>query len=224
MYIINPDSNSEGQFVYSSTSNKVSIQGNIITGVEVGTATITVTQQASGNYLAGTTTFQLTVFYFYCFKEGTKILTEDGYVPIENLTQHKLKTLNGYKKVYGVRTNEIEHTCKEDRIADQLYVCRKEEYPELIEDLVMTGRHGILENGFKDGQVEAIKKVMGKLSRTGNKVRVPVCVDDRSKVYEVQGKYKIYHVAVENENNMINEGIYANGLLVESCSMNKIKV
>ena len=219
-----PTSNNSGVYSYSSSNSNVSINQNVIRGLDVGTATITVTQEASGNYLAGTTTFQLAVYYFYCLKEGTNILTEEGYVPIEELNQtHKLKTLNGYKKVYGLRINEIEHKCKEERIADQLYVCRKGEYPDLTEELVMTGRHGILENGFKDGeQVEKVKKVMGKLSSTGYKVRVPVCVDERSKVYEVQGTYKIYHVAVENDNRRINDGIYANGLLVESCSMDDI--
>jgi hypothetical protein len=52
---------------------------------------------------------------------------------------------------------------------------------------------------------------------------VPVCVDERSKVYGVAGTHKIYHVAVENKNRMINDGIYANGLLVESCSMYDIE-
>jgi hypothetical protein len=222
---VNPISNnSTGTFTYQSNNGKVSIQGNIIRGLEIGTATITVTQQASGNYTTGTATFQVEVFYYYCFKEGTSILTEDGYVKVEELTQtHKVKTLNGYKKVYGLRKNEIEHKGLEERIADQLYVCRKEEYPELTEELVMTGRHGILENVFKDEkQIEDVKKVMGKLSSTGAKVRVPVCVDERSKVYEVQGKHSIYHVAVENDNRKINEGIYANGLLVESCSISEL--
>jgi hypothetical protein len=170
------------------------------------------------------TTFEIKVVYYFCFKEGTNILTEDGYVKVEELTQqHKLKTMDGYKKVYGLRSDEMEHTCNKERIADQLYVCRKEEYPELTEELVMTGRHCILENAYKDSnQIEKIKKVMGKLSNTGDKVRVPVCVDQRSKVYGVAGTHKIYHVAVENKNRMINDGIYANGLLVESCCMDEI--
>jgi len=162
------------------------------------------------------------VFYYFCFKEGTKILTDGGYVEIEKLTtNHVLKTMKGDKKVYGVKMDEIEH--KRLELPDQLYVCRKEEYPELIEDLVMTGRHGILEDNYNGVDMEEIKKVMGRLTSTGNKVRIPVCVDERSKVYEKGGTYKIYHVAVENSNMNINDGIWANGLLVESCSISSFK-
>ena len=48
--------------------------------------------------------------------------------------------------------------------------------------------------------------------------RLPACVDNRSSVYEVEGNYTIYHLALENENYYYNYGIYANGLLVETCS------
>ena len=36
--------------------------------------------------------------------------------------------------------------------------------------------------------------------------------------YEEEGNFTIYHLALENENYYTNYGIYANGLLVESCS------
>ena len=45
----------------------------------------------------------------------------------------------------------------------------------------------------------------------------------RAKVYEVPGEYTIYHVALENEDNYMNYGIYANGLLVETCSKRYLK-
>ena len=50
------------------------------------------------------------------------------------------------------------------------------------------------------------------------KFRFPTCLDDRANVYETQGDYTIYHLALENEDYFSNYGIYANGLLVETAS------
>ena len=52
---------------------------------------------------------------------------------------------------------------------------------------------------------------------------LPACVDDRASVYETPGLYTIYHLALENENYLSNYGIYANGLLVETCSKRYLK-
>lgn len=49
------------------------------------------------------------------------------------------------------------------------------------------------------------------------------CIDERSKVYQKQGYHTFYHLALENENYYYNYGIYANGLLVESCSKRYLK-
>ncbi len=53
---------------------------------------------------------------------------------------------------------------------------------------------------------------------TETKFRLPACVDERTTVYEVAGVHKIYHLALENDDYLMNYGIYANGLLVESTS------
>ena len=41
--------------------------------------------------------------------------------------------------------------------------------------------------------------------------------------YETLGSYIIYHFALENDNYYNNYGIYANGLLVETCSKRYLK-
>ena len=71
---------------------------------------------------------------------------------------------------------------------------------------------------FIENQREETGEVLGRIFVTNNKYRLPACVDKRCSVYEKEGKYTIYHVALENENYYMNYGIYANGLLVESCS------
>ena len=53
---------------------------------------------------------------------------------------------------------------------------------------------------------------------TDKKYRLPACIDKRSVVYETPGEYTIYHFALENDDKYMNYGVYANGLLVETCS------
>ena len=65
--------------------------------------------------------------------------------------------------------------------------------------------------------------MLGRIFVTDGKYRLPACVDNRSSVYEKEGTYKIYHFALENENILINHGIWANGLLVETCSKKYMK-
>jgi len=58
---------------------------------------------------------------------------------------------------------------------------------------------------------------------TEGKYRLPACVDDRASVYDKPGNYTIYHLALENPDYYMNYGIYANGLLVETCSKRYLK-
>jgi hypothetical protein len=160
-----------------------------------------------------------------CFKEGSKILTDRGYVPVQNLKRGDLvKTLHsGYKAVDIIGKRDIHHHAVKDRIKNQLYTCSSTEYPELIEDLVITGCHSILVSDLKEGQRETIVEVLGKIYITEQRYRLPACIDDRASVYEIPGDYTIYHIALENDNYYWNYGIYANGLLVESCSKRYLK-
>jgi hypothetical protein len=43
-------------------------------------------------------------------------------------------------------------------------------------------------------------------------------LDPKAEPYLKEGEYTIYHLALENENYYGNYGIWANGLLVETCS------
>ena len=119
---------------------------------------------------------------------------------------------------------EIYHNALKERNKDQLYKCTKENYPEILEDLVITGSHCILINNFKNKkQLKDTLKIHGMIFITENKYRLPVCVDDRSEVYEKKGLYTIYHLTLDNDNDYLNYGIYANGLLVETCSKIQLK-
>ena len=58
----------------------------------------------------------------------------------------------------------------------------------------------------------------GRIFMTDDKIRLMTFLDEKASVYEVPGTYTIYHLALENGDYYGNYGIYANGLLVESCS------
>jgi hypothetical protein len=114
---------------------------------------------------------------------------------------------------------EIVHPASQERIKEQLYICSTAHYPELTEDLVITGCHSILVDEFQDEKQRAkTLEVMGDIFITEDQYRLPACLDERATVYETPGTYMIYHLALMNNNWYANYGIYANGLLVESCS------
>ena len=157
-----------------------------------------------------------------CFNENTQILTDKGYVLIQNLRKGDLiKTIkHGYIPLHTIGFKEIDNPAIEDRIKDQLYICKQNEFPELFEDLIITGCHSILVDEFNIENDEKNKTIdlLEKIYVTDEKYRLPACIDERTQVYNKKGTHKIFHIALENDNYYINYGIYANGLLVESCS------
>jgi len=157
---------------------------------------------------------------FVCFHQNTKILTNTGYRLISELRPDDLikTSLNGYKAIDMIGCREICNTICDERIKDKLYVCSPDKYETVFEDLIITGCHSILVDNVSEIEKENIIKTLGRIYETDRKYRLPACVDERAKPYEIEGPNKIYHIALENENYYSNYGIYANGLLVESCS------
>ena len=156
-----------------------------------------------------------------CFLKGSKILTNKGYLAIEYLRKGDLvKTIkDDYQPIYMIGKKELYHGASQERWKNQLYVCKKEKYPELLEELVITGCHSILVDDFISAEErENTIKINGDTYVTDNKYRLPACVDERTEVYPVEGSYTIYHLALEHGDKYMNYGIYANGLLVETCS------
>jgi hypothetical protein len=153
-----------------------------------------------------------------CFLGGTKILTQNGYTFIEHLKKGDLvKTLTGLVRVYGVGKRTIHNRALETRVKDQLYLLSRDIYQELKENLVITGCHSLLVDTLPKEYTEGIKEVLGCIMMTQGKFRLPACVDQRSVVYPYPGERTVYHVCLENVSDETNYGIWANGLLVESC-------
>jgi hypothetical protein len=169
-------------------------------------------------------------YYLYpaapCFLEGSTILCQvDGvekYVPVEELNKGTLvkTSLNGYKAVVLIGKGTILNAGNDERTENRLYKCSPSKYPELKEDLYITGCHSILEFPITEKQKEDTMKHHGKLFVTDKKYRLMAYVDERAEPWNSEGTYTIWHFALENTDERMNYGVYANGgLLVESCSI-----
>jgi hypothetical protein len=105
-----------------------------------------------------------------------------------------------------------------NKLKDRLFIYTNSEYSEIIEDLIITGGHSLLVDEFKKDEKEKTEELFREILLTDNKYLLPACIDTKSKLYEKEGIFDVYHIALDNDNDYLNYGIYANGLLVESCS------
>lgn len=160
-----------------------------------------------------------------CFKKDTKILcfkdAKEIYIPIQNIKKNDLvKTLNnGYLRVNFIGKSKIDNMGNNERILSRLYKCPKNNYNELIDDLYITGGHSILVDDLSIEEQEKTNEIWGKIQKTDDKYRLMAYVDKRTEPYQEEGEFEIYHIALENQDYYGNYGIYANGLLVETCSL-----
>jgi len=173
-------------------------------------------------------------YYLYpsapCFLEGSTILCHvDGiekYVPVEQLKKGTLvkTSLDGYKPVVLLGKGIIQNPGDDERTENRLYKCSTSKYPQLKDDLYITGCHSILEFPITEKQKEDTIKHLGRLFITDKKYRLMVCVDERAEPWNSKGEYTIWHFALDNHDEKMNYGVYANGgLLVETCSISFLK-
>jgi len=185
-----------------------------------------------GDILTGNGTTDL--YYLYpsapCFLEGTTILCKvddiEKYVPVEELKNGTLvkTSLDGYKPVVLLGKGTIKNSGNDERTENRLYKCSTSKYPQLKDDLYITGCHSILEFPITEKQKEDTINHLGRLFVTDKKYRLMACVDERAEPWNSEGMYTIWHFALESNDEKINYGVYANGgLLVETCSIFYLK-
>jgi len=185
-------------------------------------------------YANGTTLNLDGYYYLYpsapCFLEGTTVLCKveglEKYVPVEELKNGTLvkTSLDGYKAVVLIGKGTIQNPGDNERTENRLYKCSTSKYPQLKDDLYITGCHSILEFPITDKQKEDTIKHLGKLFVTDKKYRLMACIDDRAEPWNSKGTYTIWHFALENRDERMNYGVYVNGgLLVESCNIRFLK-
>jgi hypothetical protein len=164
-----------------------------------------------------------------CFNYGTKILcmkdNDEVDIEIQNLKKGDLvKTLrNGYLPVNVVGKSICYNPKNNDRIKSRMYILKKNKFEDLKEDLVLTGCHSLLTLDLDRETYDNIKKVNGDVYVTDNMYRLPVYFNSKSEPYvDNYGDIVVYNVAL-GDNERVNYGIYANGLLVETCFIPKVK-
>jgi len=158
-----------------------------------------------------------------CFKEGSKILClvngAEETMAVEDLEKGTLvKTLrDGFLPVALIGSSTLQNSGDSQRIKDRLYRLTPAAYPTLTEDLVVTGAHSILVDAFaSEEQRKAAEQVEGKLFVTDGKYRLMAFLDPRAIPYEEKGDFRIWNFALGTDDRR-NYGVYANGLLVETC-------
>ncbi len=161
-----------------------------------------------------------------CFKQGTNILTynvknkKEEYREIQHLQVGDLvKTTDGkYKPINYIMQSKIYNQSDDKVIKDRLYKCSRDAFPQLFEELIITGAHSILVKHLTDTERESIMEMYGDIYVTDDHYRLPACIDARTNVYKIDGIFDIYNFSLDNECIYGNYGVYANGLLVECTS------
>jgi hypothetical protein len=158
-----------------------------------------------------------------CFKKGTKILCEnDIYIPIEELKIGDLvKTYkHGYQKV--IRTANGRLCDYPQNTLNQLYTYSREKNPALIEDLHLTGGHSLLLDTLADEELYDMKQIhwLEDEYMVEDKYKLLACFS-RDIHVSAEQNVEIYHFTLEPPENARPSyvyGVYANGILAESCS------
>jgi hypothetical protein len=161
-----------------------------------------------------------------CFKDDTKILTDKGYVHIKDLKNGDLieTFVHGLKPITAIGRKQIIHLATNDRNPEQLYKYTNDTHSSIFEDLIITGRHAILVVELvSDEQRDNVSNFYKGVLKTDGKYLLPSSLDVTSNVYEVTGEYNVYHLALQNDDETMNYGIYANGLLAETASEGYLK-
>jgi hypothetical protein len=102
-----------------------------------------------------------------------------------------------------------------------MYKMQKTSENELIEDLYITGAHGILVDDLENYKEENEEK-LGSTIMIDDKYILLSCLSNKFVKVEESKMFTYYHFSLENNgNNDERYGVWANGLLVENQSVNQ---
>jgi alpha-tubulin suppressor-like RCC1 family protein len=161
-----------------------------------------------------------------CFNETTKILglnnnLEEEYFPIEKLKIGDIvKTYkHGYRKIKIIFHNKMLNNPK--IFSECMYKMEKTDNNELIEDLIVTGGHSILVDDLEDNK-EKNEEFFGSETPTiDNKFLLLSAVSNKFNLINESKIFTYYHIILENDDDDDRRyGIWANGILTETPSMN----
>jgi hypothetical protein len=163
-----------------------------------------------------------------CFLQGSKILIlnletdEDEYIAVERLKKGDLvRTATcGYKAVAYIGRGTLYRPVDDPNPKNRLY--KFQEKTRRHPPLFITGEHCLL---YKEKDISPEKRrevcdFMGDDYITEVYHRVPACLDDSGTPYSgKKGPVTIWHFALEHNNLYNNYAVWANGILVETCSI-----
>lgn len=164
------------------------------------------------------------IYDWPCLGKDTEILCQrddqEVYVPIQDLRRGDLvkTSTKGFIPVFAVGHSLIRNDPSIET-PNRLYICDDPAaFPMMTRPLILTGFHSLLYDSLTRVQQTTMLTLAGKMLVTENKYRLYACADERVRVLDQKGEFDIYHLALENADYYMNYGIYANGILVESCS------
>jgi hypothetical protein len=162
-----------------------------------------------------------------CFVKGTKILclVEDKeiYINIEDIKQDTLvKTyLHGYKKIKKlINLKFVNSQFNGKNILCGIYKIDKLKDNNLIEDLYVSGQHSSLVDSLTTEQIKNIITIWSQLLKIDDKFLLMAFADERFESVHNNKEYELYQIILEHPDKSGRYGIYANGLLSETMSLN----
>ena len=210
----------------NSSGNVFSGNGNSLSGITINTVANKLYFRQENNNIIYTSAAST-----YCFNKGTKILytnnqLEDEYINIELLQIGDfVKTYkHGYRKVSRVITGTFINNPKKWNMC--MYKMIKTPTNSLIEDLIVTGGHSLLVDAISEEEQKKYDEMgLSDFSKItiDNKRLLLACASDQFAPMQDNDVYAYYHLLLENNNEEERFGIWANGILTETPSVNNIK-
>jgi hypothetical protein len=199
------DTTTGGSLIFNVAAIDMPPAGNWILRIEFNSIGTYLTKVGGPIYVeSGDTPIPPSVL---CFKQGTNILTynvknkKEEYREIQHLQVGDLvKTTDGkYKPINYIMQSKIYNQSDDKVIKDRLYKCSRDAFPQLFEELIITGAHSILVKHLTDTERESIMEMYGDIYVTDDHYRLPACIDARTNVYKIDGIFDIYNFSLDNE-------------------------
>jgi len=195
---------------YYSTGIGITPSGNIIWGKKYDPLTI-------GNI---NSTLWISNSTIPCFNQDTKILTDKGYKLIQNLRKGDLVNtyLHGYRKIDNIGKGKfINNPSKWENC---MYKMEKNDKNGLLEDLIITGGHSLLEDRVTSEEIKRLSDIgMSNYNDIiDDKVLVLASVSEKFVAIQTTDLYTFYHIVLESSNVEQRFGVWANGILTETIS------
>ncbi len=158
--------------------------------------------------------------HLVCFDESTLILCPSGYVPVKNLKlgdsvvtykhgNRKINLIRVTKIILNEEISKIVNPYKKQGYAKHMFRMKKS--GDMTDDLLVTGRHGILVDDLSSCSY-FVDKIFD--TRIDDKILLDVGLCSRFERETECKEYTIYQIELEGD--LPRYGIYANGVLMES--------